>query len=129
MVRLGLATCQRESDLIRMGPGQREREGLWCRPKKTKKKRKAFCIPLTQADARMLDRWPGTKIAFTASRWKAPIRRGNADFYLFSPRGVPYTETSLRALASLAQDGQWQDHLCALASLGRRDGAQIRVGD
>jgi hypothetical protein len=97
MVRLGLATCQRESDLIRMGPGQREREGLWCRPKKTKKKRKAFFIPLTPGDARMLDRWPGTKIAFTASRWKAPIRRGNADFYLFSPRGVPYTETSLRA--------------------------------
>jgi hypothetical protein len=97
MVRLGLATCQRESDLIRMGPGQREHEGLWCRPKKTKKKRKAFCIPLTPADARMLDHWPQTKIAFTASRWKAPIRRGNADFYLFSPRGVAHTETSLRA--------------------------------
>ena len=45
----------------------------------------------------MLDRWPATQIAFTASRWKAPIRRGNADYYLFSPRGVPYTETSLRA--------------------------------
>jgi hypothetical protein len=97
MVRLGLATCQRESDLIRMGPPHRERAGLWCRPKKTKKKRRAFCIPLTSADARMLDRWPQAKIAFTATRWKAPIRRGNVDFYLFSPRGVPYTETSLRA--------------------------------
>jgi hypothetical protein len=97
MVRLGLATCQRESDLIRMGPAQRERHGLWCRPKKTKKKRKAFCIPLTPGDVRMLDRWPQMKIAFTATRWKAPIRRGNADYYLFSPRGVPYTETSLRA--------------------------------
>jgi hypothetical protein len=97
MVRLGLATCQRESDLIRMGPAQRERHGLWCRPKKTKKKRKAFCIPLTPSDARMLDRWPQRKIAFTATRWKAPIQRGNPDYYLFSPRGVPYTETSLRA--------------------------------
>jgi hypothetical protein len=97
MVRLGLATCQRESHLIRMGPAQRERHGLWCRPKKTKKKRKAFCIPLTPADLCVLDRWPQTKIAFTATRWKAPIRRGNADYYLFSPRGVPYTETSLRA--------------------------------
>lgn len=97
MVRLGLATCQRESDLIRMGPAQRDRHGLWCRPKKTKKKRKAFCIPSTPADARMLDRWPQTKIAFTATRWKAPIRRTNVDYYLFSPRGVPYTETSLRA--------------------------------
>ncbi len=97
MVRLGLATCQRESDLIRMGPAQRDRHGLWCRPKKTKKKRKAFCIPLTASDARTLDRWPQTKIAFTATRWKAPIPRGNPDYYLFSPRGVPYTETSLRA--------------------------------
>jgi len=97
MVRLGLATCQRESDLIRMGPAQRERHGLWCRPKKTKRKRKAFCIPLTPADLRMLDGWPRAKIAFTATRWKAPIRRGNPDYYLFSPRGVPYTETSLRA--------------------------------
>jgi hypothetical protein len=97
MVRLGLATCQRESDLIRMGPAQRDRQGLWCRPKKTKKKRKAFCIPLTASDARTLDRWPQTKIAFTATRWKAPIQRGNPDYYLFSPRSVPYTETSLRA--------------------------------
>ena len=97
MVRLGLATCQRESDLIRMGPAQRDRHGLWCRAKKTKKKRKAFCIPLTVSDARTLDRWPQTKIAFTATRWKAPIQRGNPDYYLFSPRGVAYTETSLRA--------------------------------
>jgi hypothetical protein len=44
----------------------------------------------------MLNRWPQAKIPFTATRWKAPIRRGNVDFYLFSPRGVPYTETSLR---------------------------------
>jgi hypothetical protein len=97
MVRLGLATCQRESDLIRMGPAQRDGYGLWCRPKKTKKKRKAFCIPLTNSDARTLDRWPQTKVTFTATRWKAPIQRGNPDYYLFSPRGVPYTETSLRA--------------------------------
>ena len=32
-----------------------------------------------------------------ATRWNAPIRRGNPDYYLFSLRGVPYTETSLRA--------------------------------
>jgi hypothetical protein len=97
MVRLGLATCQRESDLIRMGPAQRDEFGLWCRPKKTRRKRKAFCIPLSKADALMLDRWPEIAIAFTASRWKVPVKRSNRDFYLFSPRGVPYTETSLRA--------------------------------
>ena len=93
----GWRPASKRSDLIRMAPAKRERHGLWCRPEKAKKKRKAFYIPLTPADERMLDRWPATKIAFTASRWKAPIRRGNADYYLFSPRGVPYTETSLRA--------------------------------
>jgi hypothetical protein len=129
MVRLGLATCQRESDLIRMGPAQREQQGQWCRPKKTKKKRKAFCIPLTPSDARMLDRWPQTKIAFTAIRWKEPIRRGNPDYYLFSPRGVPYTDQSARTLASLAQDRRRQSSVRALASLGCGDGAQIRVGN
>ncbi len=97
MVRLGLATCQRESDLIRMGPAQRDDFGLWCRPKKTRKKRKAFCIPLSKADALLLDRWPTVEIAFTGSRRKTPIKCSNRDFYLFSPRGAPYTETSLRA--------------------------------
>jgi hypothetical protein len=28
---------------------------------------------------------------------KAPIRHDNPNYYLFSPRGAPYTETSLRA--------------------------------
>jgi hypothetical protein len=97
MTRLGIATCQRESDLIRMGPAQREPQGLWCRPKKTRRKRKAFCIPLTPEDVLMLDRWPESSIPFTAKRFKAPIRRSNPEFYLFTPRGVAYTETSLRA--------------------------------
>jgi hypothetical protein len=33
----------------------------------------------------------------TCQRWKAPIRRHRDDLYLYSPRGVPYTETSIRA--------------------------------
>ena len=97
LVRLGVMTCQRESDLIRMGPAHREKQGIWCRPKKTRRKRKAFCIPLTLADAKMLDRWATTAITFTNSRWREPIARHNSDLYLYSPRGVAYTETSLRA--------------------------------
>jgi hypothetical protein len=34
LTRLGIMTCQRESDLIRMSPEHRERNGIWCRPKK-----------------------------------------------------------------------------------------------
>lgn len=97
MVKLGLAVCQRESDLIRLGPGHREHGGIWCRPKKTRRKRKAFCIPLTPADAKMFDRWAETAMTFTAARWKEPIERHRVDLYLYSPRGVAYTETSLRA--------------------------------
>jgi hypothetical protein len=42
MVRLGIMTCQRGSDMIRMGPEHREGNGIWCRPKKTRKRRRAF---------------------------------------------------------------------------------------
>lgn len=103
--RLGIMTCQRESDLIRLGPEHRakiaqehrERLGIWCRPKKTRKKRKAFCIPLTPSDAKLLDLWEEMPITFTNSRWKVPIDRFRADLYLYSPKGAPYSPTSLRA--------------------------------
>jgi hypothetical protein len=97
MVRLGLMTCQRESDLIRMGPAQREKQGIWCRRKKTRKKRKAFCIPLTPADGRCSTGWATSAITFTNSRRREPIARHNPGLYLYSPRGVAYTETGLRA--------------------------------
>jgi hypothetical protein len=51
MVRLGVMTCQRESDLIRMGPMQREGTGIWCRPQKTRRRRRSVFIPLRTADA------------------------------------------------------------------------------
>ena len=97
LVRLGIMTCQRESDLIRMGPEHRDRAGIWCRPKKTRRRRRAFYIPLQAADALELDRWTETPITFTNSRWKTPIQRRRDDLYLYSPRGAPYTETSIRA--------------------------------
>jgi hypothetical protein len=101
MVRLGIMTCQRESDLIRIGPMHREtvdgRGGVWCRPRKTRRHRRSVFIPLRTVDALELDRWEKTPIAFQNSRWKAPMTRYNADIYFYSPRGVIYTETSLRA--------------------------------
>jgi integrase len=97
MERLGIATCQRVSDLIRLGPIHRERTGIWCRPKKTRRRRRATFIPLATVDALELDRWAETPITFTNTRWRAPIDRFRDDRYLYSPRGVPYTDTSLRA--------------------------------
>jgi hypothetical protein len=102
MVRLGVMTCQRESDLIRMGPIHREAlhgraGGIWCRPKKTRRRRKSVFVPLRTADALELDRWAEAPITFTNTRWKAPRAVYNGDLYLYSPRGKPYTETSLRA--------------------------------
>jgi integrase len=97
MTRLGVMTCQRGSDLIRMGPEHRDRNGLWCRPKKTRKRRRAFHIPLATADALELDRWAETPVTFTNSRWLKPIDRFRKDLYLYSPKGAQYTADGLRA--------------------------------
>jgi hypothetical protein len=101
MVRLGTMTCQRESDMIRLGPEHRDnvrgRPGIWCRAKKTRRKRKSVFIPLAIVDALEIDRWSTAPIAFTNSRWKAPIERFRDDLYLYSPKGAPYSPTSLRA--------------------------------
>src|SRR2546430_13644641 len=56
------------SDLIRMGPEHRDRNGIWCRPKKTRKRRRAFHIPLASADALEIDRWAETPVTFTKDR-------------------------------------------------------------
>jgi hypothetical protein len=97
MKRLGIMTCQRGSDMIRMGPEHRERSGIWCRPKKTRKRRRAFHIPLVTADSLELDRWAETPVQYTNSRWKAPIERFREDLYLYSPKGAQYTADGLRA--------------------------------
>jgi integrase len=97
MTRFGIMTCQRGSDLIRMGPEHRERNGIWCRPKKTRKRRRSFLIPLTTAEALELDRWAETPVTFTNSRWKQPIARHRKDLYLYSPKAAQYTADGLRA--------------------------------
>ncbi|MGJ4883030.1 hypothetical protein [Bradyrhizobium sp. HKCCYLRH1065] len=97
MTRLGIMTCQRGSDLIRMGPEHRDRNGLWCRPKKTRKRRRAFHIPLAAVDAIEIDRWAETPMKFTNTRWLKPIERFREDLYLYSPKGAQYTPDGLRA--------------------------------
>ena len=97
VTRLGVMTCQRGSDLIRMGPDHRESNGIWCRPQKTRKRRRSFLIPLATADALELNAWAEAPMTFTASRWLAPIERFNPDLYLYSPKGAPYTADGMRA--------------------------------
>jgi hypothetical protein len=48
--------------------------GMWCRPKKTRRRRKSTFIPLRTADALELDRWAETPIILSNTRWKAPRR-------------------------------------------------------
>lgn len=102
MVRLGTMTCQRESDLVRLGPMHCESlkgrgKGIWCRPKKTRRRRRSVWIPLRTADALELQRWAKTPIIFENSRWKSPLSRFNGEVYLYSPYGRPYSPDSLRA--------------------------------
>ena len=97
LTRLGIMTCQRESDLVRMGPKHRHENGIWCRPEKTKRKRRTFHIPLSITDAIEIDHWSETQMMFKASRWKSPIARHRDDLYLYSPKGAPYNPSSLRA--------------------------------
>jgi hypothetical protein len=57
MVRLGVMICQRGSDMIRMGPEHREDNGIWCRPRKTRKhvqaeRRALHAIPRPGEDRR-----------------------------------------------------------------------------
>ena len=97
MERLGIMTCQRGSDLIRMGPEHRERNGIWCRPKKTRRHRRAFFIPLATVDALELDRWAETPVTFHNKRFKQPVEQLRPDLYLFSPRATEYNPESLRS--------------------------------
>ncbi|WP_316196802.1 hypothetical protein [Bradyrhizobium sp. SZCCHNS3053] len=115
MTRLGIMTCQRGSDLIRMGPEHRDRNGLWCRPKKTRKRRRAFHIPLAAVDAIEIDRWAETPMTFTNTRWLKPIERFREDLYLYSPKGAQYTPDGLRA-----RWGRWLDGTSEGKQLCRR---------
>jgi hypothetical protein len=75
-----------------MGPEHRDGNGICCRPKKTRKRRRTFHIPLATADALELHRWAETPVTFTNSCWLKPIDRFREDLYLYSPkRNAPPT--------------------------------------
>jgi hypothetical protein len=125
MERLGIMTCQRGSDMVNMGPGHRDGSGIWCRPIKTRQRRRVFLIPLATVDALELDRWAETPVTYTNSRWKKPIARHREDLYLYSPKGAQYTST-LWPLAR--RHAGRQAALQALEGMGRRPGQEILLG-
>jgi hypothetical protein len=60
---------------VRLGPEHRAsvrgKPGIWCRPQKTRRRRKTGFIPLAAADALELDRWAHEPMAMTWGRWLA----------------------------------------------------------
>jgi hypothetical protein len=116
LVRLGIATCQRESDVVRMGPQHREhirgRNGIWCRPKKTKKKRRTFFIPLAVTDAIELDRWKTAPMSFRNGRWGHSTTTQRDDAYLYSPTGALYSPDGLRSRWNRWLDSDAGQTLC-----------------
>ncbi|MFN3891937.1 MAG: hypothetical protein ACK4MV_16200 [Beijerinckiaceae bacterium] len=93
---LAQATGQRESDVVRMGPGWREGRGLWVRPQKTRKRRRAFFVPLTLADAAEIDGW-GRMTFAGHGRWGREVVVEPGEAYVLSPAGNPYTPEGLRS--------------------------------
>lgn len=93
--RLALATGQRESDVVRMGPANLEGRGLIVRPGKTERKRKAFWCPLQAAAFIEIDRWEKEPLVFHPQRFKAPVSYLTSTHYIVSPAGNPYSATGL----------------------------------
>jgi len=96
-VFLAVEIGQRESDVVRIGPEMREGRGLWVRPQKTRRRRKAFFCPLTTAAIAELDRWAKEPMTFISGRWGREILVQPGDTYVLSPAGNPYTPEGLRS--------------------------------
>jgi integrase len=96
-VHLAVHTGQRESDVVRLGAGAREGAGLWVRPKKTKKRRRALWVPVPRAVAADLDRWEREPLVFVLERRIKPLPIPPGAAYVLSPAGNPYTPEGLRS--------------------------------
>lgn len=92
-----LHTGQRESDVVRLGPADRDGAGLWVKPKKTGKRRGRFWVPLTTAALVEFERLERVPATFNNPRFKAQIVVPTRTTYVFSPRGSSYTPESLRS--------------------------------
>lgn len=96
-VYLAIQTGQRESDVVRFGPSAMDGGGLWVRPRKTRKKRKAFWVPLLNEAKAKIQAWAATPVVFVLPRRKAPLSVGPCDTYVFSPTGASYSTEGLRS--------------------------------
>ena len=96
-VYLALATGQRESDVVRMGVDAIEDRGLWVRPKKTKRRRAAFWVPLLTSAAAEIARWRDEPLVFHLPRRRAPLAIPPGAAFVLSPAGHPYTPEGLRS--------------------------------
>jgi integrase len=96
-VYLAVQTGQRESDVVRFGASAVDGGGLWVRPIKTRKKRKAFWVPLLKEARARVASWQDTPVIFDLIRRKQPLAVGPCETYVFSPRGSAYTTEGLRS--------------------------------
>jgi integrase len=92
-----LHTGQRESDVLRLGPPDRDGAGHWTKPKKTGRRRGRFWVPQTATAALEFDRFTREPITFINPRFKQPIWIPTTDTYVFSPRGKAYNPDSFRS--------------------------------
>lgn len=122
-VFVALHTGQRESDVVRMGPPDRDGAGLWTKPKKTGRKRGRIWLPLTTAALVGFDRMEREPMTFVNPRFKAPVVVPTGQTYVFSPRGKAYNPDSLRSRwnrwldteAGRTLKAKWVDHCRFLA--------------
>ena len=129
MMRLGIMTCQRGSDMIRMGPEHRDSNGIWCRPKKTRKRRR---LPYParhgrRARARPLGRDGSHIHEHAVAEADRPTPQRSVP--LFAKGRAIHARRSPRALGPMAcRYRGGQGHLPSLEGMGRRPGQEIRVG-
>ena len=96
-VYLAVQTGQRESDVVRFGLEAIDGRGLWVRPRKTKKRRGAFWVPLLAAAAQEVETWRSVPLTFALERRKAPVVVKPGKAFILSPAGNPYTPEGLRS--------------------------------
>lgn len=96
-VFVALHSGQREIDVIRIGPPDREGSGIWIRPKKTGKKRGRFWVPLTATALIEFERMEREPVTFLNKRHGKVTEVKTVSSYVFSPTGSPYTTAGLRS--------------------------------
>jgi len=94
---LASQTGQRESDVIKLGEAHLEGGGIWLRPRKTRRKRKGFWVPLLKEANARVKSWLVEPVVFDLIRRKAPLSVGPCQTFVFSPTGSAYSPEGLRS--------------------------------